>query len=158
MIGAAFLQFQRGSYIMLGVLYVVLGLVYLTGYASKLMVSIGPSLSRLSTVRGSVVLALFFGLNVPACSLPLLAAVLGSTAVAAGAANVWRGFAMLAIFGLGLSAPLLVALAFGPAQRPLERLLSFSRRAPDVIGLLFILLGAWSVYFGGSAPWSRRYL
>lgn len=157
LIGTAFLQFQRGGYIMLGVLYAVLGLVYLTGYANKLMVSIGPSLSRLSTVRGSVVLALFFGLNVPACSLPLLAAVLGSAAVA-GAANVWQGFAMLAIFGLGLSAPLLVALAFGPAQGTLERLSGFSRRAPIVIGVLFILLGAWSVYFGVSAPWSRRYL
>ena len=42
---------------MLGVLYVAVGAIYLTGYASKLMASIGPSLSRLSTVKGSAALA-----------------------------------------------------------------------------------------------------
>jgi cytochrome c-type biogenesis protein len=156
LIGTAFLQFQRGGYIMLGVLYVALGIVYLTGYANRLMTSIGPSLSRLSTVRGSAALAVFFGLNVPACSLPLLAAVLGSAAVA-GAANVGQGFAMLAIFGLGLSLPLLVTLAFGRAQRALEWLLGYSHRAPIVIGVLFVLLGVWSIYFGVSAPWARRF-
>jgi|SRR5215207_2168312 len=106
LIGTAFLQFQRGGYVMLGLLYVALGIVYLTRHASKLMASIGPSLSRLSTVRGSAALAVFFGLNVPACSLPLLAGVLGSAAVA-GAANVWQGFVMLALFGVGLSLPCL---------------------------------------------------
>jgi cytochrome c-type biogenesis protein len=156
LIGTAFLQFQRGGYIMLGVLYVALGIVYLTGHAKKLMVSLGPSLARLSTVRGSVALALFFGLNVPACSLPLLAAVLGSAAVA-GAAKAWQGFFMLALFGFALSLPLLLALAFGPAQRTLEWLLGYSRRAPIVIGALFILLGAWSIYFGVSAPWARGF-
>jgi hypothetical protein len=44
-------------------------------------VSTGPSLSRFPTMKGSAALAVFFGLNVPACSLPLLAAVLGSAAV-----------------------------------------------------------------------------
>ena len=53
----------------------------------------------MSTVRGSAALALFFGLNVPACSLPLLAAILGSAAVA-GASQVWQGFFMLALFGV----------------------------------------------------------
>lgn len=155
LIGTAFLQFQRAGYIMLGVLYVALGVVYLIGYANKLMASIGPSLSRLSSVRGSAVLAVFFGLHVPACSLPLLAAVLSSAAVA-GAASVGKGFAMLALFGLGLSLPLLVALAFGRAQRALEWLLGYSRRAPIMIGGLFLLLGAWSIYFGVSASWVRR--
>ena len=157
LIGTSFLQFQRGGYIMLGVLYVVLGIAYLTGYANKLMVRLGPSLSRLSTVRGSVALALFFGLNVPACSVPLLAAVLGSAAVA-GASNVGQGFAMLAIFGIGLSMPLLVALAFGPAQRTLEWLLRYSRRTPIVIDVLFVILGAWSIYFEVLAPWMRPYI
>jgi cytochrome c-type biogenesis protein len=156
LIGTAFLQFQRGGYVMLGMLYITLGAIYLTGYANKLMASIGPSLSRLSTVKGSAALAVFFGLNVPACSLPLLAAVLGSAAIV-GAAKVGHGFMMLALFGLGLSLPLLAALAFGRAQRALEWMLGCSRRAPMVIGLLFVLLGAWSIYFGLSAPWARQF-
>jgi cytochrome c-type biogenesis protein len=53
LIGTAFLQFQRGGYILLGALYASIGVVYLTGNAAKLMVSVGPGLSRLSTVRGA---------------------------------------------------------------------------------------------------------
>jgi cytochrome c-type biogenesis protein len=74
------------------------------------MGTVGPSLSRFSTVRGSVALALLFGLNVPACSLPLRGAILGSAA-AAGGSQVRQGFFMLMLFGLGLSAPLLMASA-----------------------------------------------
>ena len=122
LIGTVFLGFQRFGYMLLGTFYVGLGLVYLAGKAGPLMRSLGPNLS---TVRGSVVLAMFFGLNVPACSGPLLAAVLGAAAVA-GAAAVGQGFWMLALFGVALSLPLLVALAFGPAQRVVERLGQYS--------------------------------
>jgi cytochrome c-type biogenesis protein len=147
LVGTVFLGFQRFGYVLVGTLYVVLGIVYLAGQAGRLMRSFGPKLSGLSTVRGSAALALFFGLNIPACSGPLLAAVLGSAAVA-GAAKVGQGFIMLALFGLGLSLPLLVALALGPAQRIVERLGGYSKRAPLAIGALFVAIGAWSIWFG----------
>ena len=147
LVGTAFLGFQRFGYVLLGTVYVVLGLVYLTGQAGPLMRTIGPSLGRLSNVRGSAALAVFFGLNVPACAGPLLAALLGSAAVA-GASNVGQGFFMLALFGIGLSLPLLVALAFGPARRVVERIGQYSSRVPVVIGGLFVLLGGWSIWFG----------
>lgn len=147
LVGTVFLGLQRAGFVLVGMLYVVLGIIYLTGNAGHLMRSFGPSLRRLSTVRGSAALALFFGLNIPACSGPLLAAVLGSAAVA-GAAKVGQGFWMLAVFGLGLSLPLLVAVAFGPARRIVERLGQYSSRAPLVIGALFVALGAWSIWFG----------
>jgi hypothetical protein len=88
-------------------------------------------------------MAMFFGLNIPACSGPLLAAVLGAAAVG-GAAKIGQGFWMLALFGFALSLPLLVAVAFGPAQRIVERLGHYSKRAPLAIGALFVALGAWS--------------
>jgi cytochrome c-type biogenesis protein len=154
LVGTAFLQFQRAGYILLGALYLVLGIVYLAGQTGRLMRTLGPSLTHLSTVRGSAALAVFFGLNVPACSLPLLAAALGSAAVA-GAAKIGQAFAMLALFGLGLSLPVFVALAFGPTERALERLADYSRRAPLIIGLLFVVLGAWSIYFGVAARWAK---
>ena len=78
LIGAEFLGFQGFGYVLVGTLYIGLGIVYLSGNAGRLMRSFGPSLSGLSTVRGSVALAMFFGLNIPACSGPLLAAVLGA--------------------------------------------------------------------------------
>ena len=147
LIGTAFLGFQRFGYVLVGSHYVALGIVYLSGNAGRLMRSFGPRLSRLSTVRGSVAMAMFFGLNIPACSGPLLAAVLGAAAVG-GAAKVGQGFWMLALFGFALSLPLLVAVAFGPAQRIVERLGHYSKRAPLGIGALFVALGAWSIWFG----------
>src|SRR5262249_5626142 len=104
LVGTAFLAFQRAGYVLLGGVYVLIGLVYLAGQANRVMRGIGPGLQHLSTVRGSLALALLFGLNIPACAAPLLAAVLGSAAVT-GAAQIGRGFLILAVFGLGLSLP-----------------------------------------------------
>lgn len=154
-VGSLFIAFQRFGYVMLGALYLVLGVIYVSGQAGRLMRSFGPSLGRLSSVRGSATLAVFFGLNVPACAAPLLAAVLASAAVA-GASEVAHGFSMLALFGLGLSLPLLVALALGPAQRIIERLGRYSAQVPVAIGVLFVALGASSIWFGLAAPWAGR--
>ncbi len=154
LIGAAFIVFQQFAYILLGSLYLFLGIVYLTRNAARVMRSIGPGLRSLSTVRGSAALAMLFGLNVPACAAPLLAAVLGSAAVA-GAAKIGQGFLMLALFGLGLSLPIIVAMAFGPAQRALEWLGRHSGRLPIFTGSVLVLLGASSIWFGLAAPWAR---
>lgn len=154
-VGTIFVEFQRFGYVLLGTLYAGLGLIYLSGHAGRLMRSFGPSLGRLSSVRGSAALAVFFGLNVPACSAPLLAAVFASAAVV-GASKVTQGFFMLAMFGLGLSLPLLVALALGPAQRVIERIGRSSTQVPIAIGALFVVLGASSIWFGLAARWAGR--
>ncbi len=151
LVGIVFLALQQAGWIILGSLYVGLGLVYLTGNAGRLMRSLGPSLGHLSTVRGTASLALLFGLNIPACAAPLLGAILGSAAVG-GAAQIVEGFASLAIFGLALSLPLALALLWGPARRALDRLATLSARVPVLIGVVFLVLGAWSIYFGLFVP------
>jgi cytochrome c-type biogenesis protein len=102
-------------------------------------------------VQGAAALALLFGLNIPACAAPLLAAVLGSAAVA-GAARVAQGFVTLALFGLALSLPLVLALLWAPARRALDRLAGLSGRVPVLVGLLFVGLGVWSVRFALFPP------
>jgi len=153
LVGAAFIAFQKSGWVVLGSLYVVLGLIYLTGNARLLMHRLGPSLERLSSVYGVAGLAILFGLNIPACAAPLLAAVLGSAAVG-GSGRIAQGFVMLAVFGLGLSLPLAVALLWAPARRGLDRLAGLSRRVPVIIGLVFVILGAWSIYFGLRVPFT----
>ena len=150
LVGAAFIAFQKAGWLLLGVLYVVLGAMYLTGRSELLMRTLGPSLGRLSGVRGTVALAVLFGLNIPACAVPLLIAILGAAAVsgAAGLDKVAWGFASLAIFGLALSLPLVLAILWSPARRFLERASAFTRRVPVVIGVLLTALGLWSIYFG----------
>lgn len=146
--GAAFLGFQRAAWFVLGAFYLALGVIYLSGHAGRLMRSFGPSLDRLRGVRGAVTLGLLFGLNIPACAAPLILALLGLAAVGGtSAADLGGGFMSLAIFGLGLSLPLVVAVLFAPARALLDRIAGLSRRLPRWTGALLVLLGLWSIWF-----------
>ncbi len=139
---------QRGLWAVLATVYLAIGAIYLLGKQSVLLRPIGPQLAPASGPRGgeasrTAVLGLLFGLNVPACATPLLAALL---AASVGLASVTRGFLTLAVFGLGLSAPLVLAVAWRPARQGLDRLVGLSRRTPRWTGLVFLLLGGWSLY------------
>ena len=145
-LGAAFLGLQRDAWVALGVIYALIGLLYVTGRAGVLMVSLGPTLARLSDLRGSAGLGLLFGLNVPACAMPLILALLAAAAAeGATGGTLASGFVSLAIFGFGLSLPLVVAVLFEPARRTLDWLAGLSRRLPFWTGLLLIVLGVWSI-------------
>jgi cytochrome c-type biogenesis protein len=93
-------------------------------------------------------LGVLFGLNIPACAAPLIFALLGAAAAggAAGATLV-SGFLSLALFGLALSLPLVVAVMFDPARSALDWLAGLSRRIPFWTGVLLVALGVWSVWF-----------
>lgn len=153
LLGTAFLGLQRGAWIFLGAVYVLLGVVYVVGKAGALSVAVGPSLSRFSSGRGSAGLGVLFGLNIPACAAPLLVALL-SAAAAGGAAGgtLVSGFVSLALFGFALSLPLVFAVLFEPARRAIDCLAGLSRRLPFWTGLLLIALGLWSIWFALSPP------
>ncbi len=148
-LGTAFLGFQKGVWIVFGAIYLLIGVIYLTGKSRILAVSLGPSLSRLSSIGSSVGLGLLFAFNIPACAGPLIFALLG-TAAASGAAGgaISNGFISLGIFGLALSLPLVVAVLFSPARHGLDWLAGLSRRLPFWTGLVLIVLGLWSIGFG----------
>ena len=85
-LGSAFLGLQKAAWLLLGVLYIALGLVYVLGKAGVLMRSFGPSLSRMRSVQGSVALGLLFGLNIPARKVPVWT---GALLIALGVWSVW---------------------------------------------------------------------
>lgn len=148
LVGSAFLGFQHAAWMLLGALYVALGLIYLVGKSGWVMHTLGPRLGSLANVRGSAALGLFFGLNIPACAAPLLLALLGAGAASgARGGSVLGGFIALALFGFALSLPLLVAVQFAAARRALDSLAALSQRLPFWTGLLFVLLGLWSIRF-----------
>ena len=147
-LGAAFLGLQQAAWLILGLIYVALGLLYLTRRTGLLMRSFGPSLARLRSVRGSMALGVLFGLNIPACAAPLLLALLGSAAATGtSGASPASGFLSLGLFGLALSLPLVVAIFFAPARAALDVLAGLSRRAPMWAGSVLVALGAWSMWF-----------
>lgn len=148
-LGATFLGLQKGAWIALGVVYAGLGVLYVTGRAGALMVALGPSLSRLSGLGGSAGLGVLFGLNIPACAAPLILALFGAAAAGgASGATFATGFLSLALFGLALSLPLIVAVLFAPARQALDWIAGLSRRVPFWTGVVLIVLGLWSVWFG----------
>ena len=149
LIGSLFLGLQKAVWLLLGGLYAVIGMLYLTGRIDSLMRSIGPRLKGLSRPRGSIALGAVFGLNIPACAGPLLLALL-TTAAAGGASGdtLARGFISLALFGFAMSLPLVAAVFSSHARRALDWIASLSRRMPFWIGVLFLVLGLWSIWFG----------
>ncbi len=148
-VGTAFIGFQKAMWTGLGAIYFVLGLLYLAGRTGFFMRSLGPSLARIGDERGSAALGVLFGLNIPACSAPLLFTLLG-TAAASGVsgATLASGFSSLALFGLALSLPLAVAVLVPAARRALDWLAGLSRRMPRWTGIVLIGLGVWSMWFG----------
>lgn len=148
-VGSAFFGFQKAAWIVLGALYAALGVVYVSGRIGVLKRSIGPGFARFSDVRGSLLLGMIFGLNIPACATPLLVALLGASAASgARGGSAAQGFIALAMFGFALSLPLIVAALFAPARRALDWLAALSGRIPVWTGLVLIALGAWSIWFG----------
>jgi cytochrome c-type biogenesis protein len=149
LLGALFLDLQRGFWILLGALYAAIGLVYLAGGQGRLMVVLGPGLDRAREARGAATLGILFGLNIPACAAPLLAAMMGASL---GAASIARGFLVMALFGLALSTPLVLVVLSGRARGWLDRLAALSRRAPLWTGVVFVILGVWSILWGLRPP------
>ena len=152
-LGAAFIGLQKGAWVLLGAIYVAIGVLYLVGKAGTLMTSLGPSLARVSDLQGSAGLGILFGLNIPACAAPLLFALLGAAAASGIAGGTLAaGFFSLALFGLALSLPLVLAVFFAPARRALDWLAGLSRRLPFWTGVLLIALGLWSIGFAFFVP------
>lgn len=148
-VGSGFVAFQTSAWIVLGALYALVGVLLLAGRGGALMVAIGPGIAKLSGLRGSAGLGVLFGLNIPACAAPLLAALLAAAAATgASGATLTAGFTALGVFGFFLSAPLVAAVFSAQARALLDWLAHQARRFPKWSGAVLILLGAWSIYFG----------
>lgn len=144
LIGQALVDIQTGFWLVFGVLYVLIGLLFLVGSRdwAKWRISRLPDAWRYA--RNPFVMGAVFGLNIPACAAPILFGLLGMT-LATGAV---AGFAMMAVFGLTLSLPL-VPMALMPSFAGWMARGSMALRSrPWIAGTAFLVLGAWSIFFG----------
>jgi cytochrome c-type biogenesis protein len=150
-IGARFLGFQKVAWIIFGTIYTIVGIAYLAGKSQSFKVSLGPALSRFSTVKGSAALGVIFAFNIPACAGPLIAVLLGlSAARGSGGAPLIEGFVSMALFGLALSLPIAAAIFFARARTAFDQAATFSTRMPRWTGAGLVILGLWSIWFGFS--------
>lgn len=148
LIGAAFSGLQAILWAFLGLVYFGLGILYLAGGAGWMMRRIGVWLPLPESRSGNAAaLGVLFGLNIPACAAPLLAVLLGQAAarVAAGQ-GVLFGAVTLFVFGLALSAPILLAAFTDVGGRLMTRIARISGRMPRLTGVVLMVLGSWSLY------------
>lgn len=146
MVGAAFIDFQKGAWAVMGLAYVVLGAAYLTGRVEAIKRPLGVGLRRLEGAKGAFAIGVVFAFNIPACAGPLLAVLLGTTAVAQPNSAA-RGFLTMSLFGLALSLPIIVAVLSRRGRALLDAVARHSKRVPAIIGAIFVILGLWSIRF-----------
>ena len=90
-----------------------------------------------SSLVGAYVLGLAFGFGWTPCAGPALAAILF---VAAGMGEVWRGGALLLVYGLAMTLPFVVAAMFaGPFLAWVGRHRALMGRVEKVMGVMLIL-------------------
>jgi cytochrome c-type biogenesis protein len=143
LVGVVGQPMRTGTYsysLLLGATYVFLGILGLwwsyrgTGLAS---LDLGRYLPR----EGALPLGVIFGLTAPACSLPLFLALLGLGAIE----GAWVGFVSLFLFGLALSAPLVLIARSEKAEEILRSLGTKATKVPYLAVLGLISVGAITI-------------
>ncbi len=135
---------QKGLWLVLGLLYLALGVAVILDAHLRLGLFDRLRVGRLLPKHGdrSLGLGLLFGLNLPACAYPLMLALLGGSA-ASGA--LW-GFAMLFVFGLALSLPLIPLALSERTAKLFGRLTRLGGATPYLIGIVLIAVAAYVLY------------
>ena len=143
-LGGAIFVAQKGFWLFLGLLYLVLGIAVILNARFRLRLFGRVSLGRLVPRHKdrSLGLGFLFGLNLPACAYPLILALLGQGAVSGAA---W-GFTTLFVFRLALSLPLIPLALSEKSPMLFGRLTRFSGAMPYVIGLVLLVISAYVLY------------
>jgi cytochrome c-type biogenesis protein len=90
-----------------------------------------------STLAGAYLMGLAFGFGWTACVGPVLATIL---MIASGMGDLWRGGLLLAVFGLGMTAPFVVAAFFArPFLGWLQRNRALMGKVEKVMGAMLIV-------------------
>ncbi len=144
-LGQKLIGVQTGMWLVFGSIYLLIGMAFIFGRAGLIKQRINLAPSAWKKAQNPFVLGLAFGLNIPACSAPILFGLLG---LAATTGTIMTGFIMMFLFGLFLSLPLIIFAAVPKLGDWLARLALKLRKSTWIIGAIFILLGLWSIWFG----------
>ena len=144
-LGQRLIGVQTGAWLVFGGIYLGLGFAIFAGWDKIMRHRIGFAPERWKVATNPLLQGLAFGLNIPACAAPILFGLIG-TATISGSATT--GFLMMGIFALALSLPLLPLSIVPHLAQPLDRLADWLRPRRWVLGVIFVGLGIWSVWFG----------
>ena len=144
-LGQHLIAVQTGAWLIFGGVYFALGLTFLVGRSGLFKWNINLAPSTWKRAQNPIALGLVFGTNIPACAAPIL---FGLLALATTTGTVVAGFAMMFLFGLALSFPLIV-IAIAPKLTDwVVGVGEWLRQRAWLTGGIFVLLGGWSIWFG----------
>lgn len=144
-LGQRLIGLQTGAWLIFGAIYLGLGATILAGWDKPMRRRFGVAPDRWKMASSPLLQGLAFGLNIPACAAPILFGLMG-TATAIGSASM--GFLMMAVFALALSLPLIPLSVIPGLARPLDRVAVWLRPRRWLLGVIFVGLGIWSIWFG----------
>lgn len=155
-LGGLLIAVQTTLWLAFGLLYMVIALSLITGRPvfPTLRIHLAPQSWR--GTRSPILLGLAFGMNIPACSAPILFGLLG---LSASLGTIAAGFWMMSLFGLFLSLPLALFLLVPRFTTFLDSVRERARSMRLLVGLVFAGLGLWSIWFGlfvDPANWTGR--
>lgn len=144
-LGQRMIGVQTGAWIFFGAIYLGLGFLIFAGWDRLMRRRIGFAPERWKVASHPLAQGLAFGLNIPACAAPIL---FGLMAAATASGSVTTGFVMMAAFAFALSLPLLPLSLVPSLAKPLDRLADWLRPRRWLLGVIFVGLGIWSIWFG----------
>jgi len=144
-LGKLVVGLQTNLWLVFGSVYLLVGILFLFGRGGLIKQRINLAPATWKKASNPIVLGIAFGLNIPACAAPIIFGLLG---LAATSSSVLAGFSMMFIFGVTLSLPLVLFVAIPSLATRLARLGEYLKGKTWIPGLVFILLGLWSIWFG----------
>ena len=144
-VGQHLIDLQTGIWLVFGLIYLALGIAFLTGWAGRIKKPVNLAPTSWKQAQDPVLLGLAFGLNIPACAAPIMFGLLG---LAATTGTVLAGFFMMFLFGLFLSLPLALFAINSNLANKLDKIAIKLIKARWLIGIIFAALGIWSIWFG----------
>ncbi len=89
------------------------------------------------TLAGAYVMGLAFGFGWTPCVGPALASIL---MIASGFGDIWKGAALLGVYGLGMTAPFIIAALFAkPFLNWMQKHMKYAAHVEKAMGVMLIL-------------------
>lgn len=156
LLGQRLIGVQTGMWLVFGAIYLGLGIAIIAGEDSGLRQRVRFAPERWKIADEPFLQGAAFGLNIPACAAPILFGLIGTATVSGSAVT---GVLMMSIFALALSLPL-IPLSVAPGLAGgLGRVANWLKPRRWLLGVIFIGLGLWSIWFGlfvDPADWSGK--
>jgi len=136
-IGGKFITIQASLFMFLGIAYILLGiLIIINMYRPIFKTDI--NLAKYVRNRGAISLGVIFGLVIPACAIAFVLALIGKAAVMG---NLFEGFLSLFVFGITLSAPLVMISYSERSTKIIQKIAMKMKKIPWIAGAVLILVG-----------------